>query len=68
MLHFSMFFPTKATVKISNRNTGHAKGIGVILCRFPNYLIIYPAGSVYYFLGYPSNTLSSGALKFYIGF
>ena len=68
MSHFSMFVPTKATVKLSNGNTGHAQGIGIILCRFPNCSIIYPVGPVYYCPGHPSNTISSGALKFYIGF
>ena len=68
MSHFSMFVPTKATVKLVNGNTVHAQGIGVILCRFPNCSIIYPVGPVYYCLGHPSKTLSAGALKFYFGF
>ena len=68
MSHFSMFVPAKATVKLANGNTGHAQGIGIILCRFPNCSIIYPVGPVYYFPGHPYNTISSGALKFYIGF
>ena len=55
-------------MKISNVNTVHAQGIGIILCCFPNCLIIYPVGPVYYCPGHPSNTISSGALKFYIGF
>ena len=66
MSHFSMFVPTKATEKLANGNMGHAQGIGIILCRFPNYLIIYPVGPVYYCPGHPSNTISSGALKFYV--
>ena len=36
MSHFSMFVPTKATGKLDNGNTGHAQGIGIILCRFHN--------------------------------
>ena len=68
MSHFSMFVPTKATVKLANGNTGHAQGIGIVLCRFPNCLIIYPVGPVYYCPVHPSNTIPSGALKFYIGF
>ena len=68
MSHFSMFFPTKATAKLANGNTGHAQEIGIILCHFPNCSIIYPVGTVYYCPGHPSNTISSGALKFYIGF
>ena len=66
--HFSMFIPTKATMKLANGNTGHAQWIGIILCCFTNCSIIYPVGPVYYFTGHPSKTISSGALKFYIGF
>ena len=68
MSHFYMNVPTKATVKLANGNTGHAQGIGIILCRFPNFSIIYPVGPVYYCPGHTSNTISSCALKFYIGF
>ena len=68
MSHFSMFVPTKATVKLANGNTGHAQVIGIILCCFPNCSIIYPVGPVYYCPAHPSNTISPGALKFYIGF
>ena len=68
MSHFSMFVPTKAPVKLANGNTGHAQGIGIILCRFPNCSIIYPVVPVYYCTCHPSNTISSVALKFYIGF
>ena len=68
MSHFSMFVPTKATVKLANVNTRHAQVIGIILCRFTNYLGIYPVGPVYYCQGQPSNTISSGDLKFYVGF
>ena len=60
-----MFVPTKATVKLANRSTVHAQGIGIILCCFPDFSIIYPVGPFYYFPGHPSNTISSGALKFY---
>ena len=63
-----MFVPTKDTLKLANGNTVYAQGIGVVLCRFPNCFIIYPVGPVYYFPGHPSDTISSGALKFYIGF
>ena len=68
MSHFSMFVPTKATMKMADENTGHAQAIGIILCRFPNCSIIYPAVTVYYCTGHPSNTISSGDLKFYVGF
>ena len=68
MSHFSMLFPTKSTVKLANGNTGHAQGIGIILCRFTNCPIIYLVGPVYYCTGHHYNTISSGALKFYAGF
>ena len=68
MSHFSMSVPTKATVKLANGNTGHVQIIGIILCPFPNCSIIYPVGPVYYCPGHPSNTISSCALKLYIGF
>ena len=35
MSHFYMFVSTNYTVKLANRNMGHAQGIGNILCRFP---------------------------------
>ena len=63
-----MFIPTKATVKLANGNTGHAQGIGIILCFFTNCSNIYPVELVYYCLGHPSNTISSCALKFYVCF
>ena len=66
MSHFSMFVPTKATVKLAHVNTGHAQVIGIILCCFPNCPIIYTVGPVYYFPGHPSNTISSVALNFYL--
>ena len=50
MSHFSMFLPTKANVKLSNGNTGHAQLIGNVLCFFTNYPIIYPVGTFYSFL------------------
>ena len=55
-------------MKLDNKNTGHAQRIEIILCRFPNCHIIYPVGPDYYCSGHPSKTISSGALKFYIGF
>ena len=63
-----MFVLTKATLTLANGNTGHAQGIGIILCLFLNCSIIYPVTPVYYCPGHPSNTISSGALKFYVGF
>ena len=68
MSHFSMFVPTKATVKLANGNTGHDQVIGIILCRFPNCSIIYRVGQFYHCPGHRSNTTSSVTLKFYIGF
>ena len=43
---FYMFIPTKATVKLDNGNMWHAQVIGIILCCFTNYYIIYPVGPV----------------------
>ena len=63
-----MFVPTKATVKLANRNTGHTQGIGIILGHFTNCTIIYPVGPVYYCPGDPPNTISLGALEFYADF
>ena len=34
MSHFSMFFPTKVTVKLANGKTGHAQVIGIIYVAF----------------------------------
>ena len=48
MSHFSMFVPTKVNVKLANGKMGHSQGIGIILCRFPNCLIMYTVGPVYY--------------------
>ena len=44
MSHFSMFVPTKATLKLANGNTVHAQGIGIILCHFPTGYIIKQLG------------------------
>ena len=63
-----MFVPTKATEKLANVKTGCAQVIGIILCHFPNFSIIYPVVSVYYCRGHPSKSISSGDLKFYGGF
>ena len=63
-----MFDPTKATVKLANGNTVQAKGIGIISCRFPNWPILYPVGPVYYYQGYPSNTITLDELKCCVGF
>ena len=68
MLHFSMFVPTKATVKLDNGNTGYDQGIRIILCIITNCFIIYPVVTVYYCPYHPSNTISSGTLKCFVGF
>ena len=68
MLHFSLFVPTQSNVKLDNGNTSHAQGVGVILCCFTNLPIIYRVGTIYYSLGHPSNTISLGPIKFYVGF
>ena len=46
MPKISMFVPTKATVKLDNGKTGHAEGIGIILCHFIKCSIIYPVGYI----------------------
>ena len=46
MSHFPMFFPTKATVKLANENTGYTQVIGNILFLFPTSSIIYPVALV----------------------
>ena len=68
MSHLYIFLQTKASVKLTNENTGHAQVLGIILCWFSNFSIIYPLGPVYYCPGNPFNTISSGALGFYVGF
>ena len=68
MSHFSMFVPNKATVNVDNLNTGYSQLIGIILCRFNSCSIIYLVVPVYYCPGHPSNTISSDALKYYVGF
>ena len=68
MSQYSMSVSTNATVKFDNGNTVYAQRIGIILCCFPNCAIIYLVGPVYYCPGHPSNTISLGALKFYVGF
>ena len=68
MSHFSMFVPTKSDVKFANENMGHAQVIGIIWFNFTNFPIIYPAVTVYYCPGNPSNTISSGDLQFHLGF
>ena len=58
MSHISIFFPTKATVKMANGKTGHAEGIGIILCYFHNCPIIFLVGPVCCCPDHPSNTTS----------
>ena len=55
-------------MKMTNLNTGHDQVIGDILCYFHYCSIIFPVGPAYYCLGLPFKTISSGALKFYVGF
>ena len=64
---FSMF-PTKGTVKLENENKVHAQGIDIILCLLPLCPIIYLFVPVYYYTGHPFNTISLGALKYYVCF
>ena len=68
MSHFSMFVSTKSTMEPANGYTVHAQGIGIILCHFPNCFIICTVLPVYYCTYHPFNTISSGALKFHVGF
>ena len=68
MSHLSIFVPTNNTVKLENGNTGHEQVIWIVLFTFTNCSIIYPVGPVYYYPYNPSNTISSGALKFYVSF
>ena len=58
MSYFSMFVPTRATVKMANGNTGHAQGIGIFLCHFPK---LY-----YYISGGTSLILSRSLFQHYI--
>ena len=44
MSHFSMFILTKDTLKLANRNKGHAQGIRIVICHITNCPIIYPVG------------------------
>ena len=53
---------------LDNGNTGHAQLIRIILCCFIDFPIVYPAVTVYYWPGHPSNTISLGSLKCYVGF
>ena len=69
-LHVTLFYVCTHQVhcEMANGNIGHDQGIGIILCFFNNCPIIYLVGPVYYCPGYPSNMISSGAVKFYAGF
>ena len=60
MSYFCMFLPTKSDVKFANGNMLHAQVIGIILCHFTNYPIIYPVVPVYYCPGHHSNIISLG--------
>ena len=60
--------PYDYMTKFTCVNMGHAQVIGIVLCWFPNCSIIYLVWPVYYCPGHPSNTISSGDLKFYVGF
>ena len=68
MSHFYMFFSTKVNVKMANVNMGQHQGIMILLCCFPKFRIIYPVKQVCYFSSQPSNTISLGELKCYVGF
>ena len=53
---FYTLVPTQANMKLSNENTLHAQGIGIILCNFSNCIIIYLVEPVYYCTLHPSNS------------
>ena len=63
-----MLVPTKSYVKLAKVNMGLTQVIEIILIFFPNFPIIYPVEPIYYCPGHPSNIISQGALKFYVGF
>ena len=44
MSHFNIFAPIKATLTLAIGNTGHSQVIGIVLCRFIKFPIIYPVG------------------------
>ena len=66
--HLYISVMTKSNVKLANDSMGHAQGIWIILCYFPNFPIVYHVGLVYYFPGHPYNNTSLGTLKYYVGF
>ena len=66
-MHYYIFVPSIGNVKLTNGNMGHTQVIGIILCFFPKYPIIYPVGPVYYCTGKPSNKISLGDTKCYVG-
>ena len=68
MSHFSMFVPTKATVKLANGNTVNAQVIRIFLCRFLNCSILCPVRTVYYCLSNPSKTSHQVSSNFMLVF
>ena len=48
-----MFIPTRCNVKLAHGNTGHAQGVGIILCQFTNCPNMNPVGPVYYYTDHP---------------
>ena len=68
MSYLYMSSPIEATVKLTNTNTEHTQVIGFILYSFSNFPIIYTVAPVCYCTVHLSNTISLGALKFYVVF
>ena len=68
MSHFNMCVLTKANLKLYDGNMGHDLVIGIVLCYLTNRPIIYTSGQFYLCLDHPSNKISLGALKCYVGF
>ena len=66
--HSYMFVPTNVTVKLANGTMIHAQVIGIILCHFPNFPIIYLVGPFCYFPVHPYNTISLVPSNFMFAF
>ena len=64
---FFILVPIHANVKFSKEYMVHAQVIGVVLCIFPTFPIMYYLGRVYYYPGHPSNNISLVDLKCYFG-
>ena len=68
MSHIYMLVPTNANMKLANGNMVHAQVIGIILCHFSNYDIIYLAVPVYWCSYHPYNNIKLCALHIMLVF